>query len=184
MKRLQDKENVVAPDANDIYGSLKDDTGAHDGTYADTEMLKDSLVFFERLMEKSGITPNGLDDNESNGFQLYQAFRKVTRPYNVFSALVSQSGTSAPVVTVLENTTGAIFTAVRVGAGIYRFNASDDVIILGQTSLNIGTLTNPLRGSAGSIPDENYFDVNTTDDSDLFADDVLSSTLIEIKIYD
>ena len=75
MKRLQNKVNVNAPDANYQYGSMRDDTGSNDGTPADTDFMGDYTQFFERLFDQSGLTANGLPDNDTNGYQLYEALR-------------------------------------------------------------------------------------------------------------
>ena len=42
-----------------------------------------------------------------------------TRPYKVYTATFSQSGISAPTVTVLENTLGGMVTWTRTGTGVY-----------------------------------------------------------------
>lgn len=42
-----------------------------------------------------------------------------TRPYRVYTALLRQSGTNAPVATVLENTTGITVTWTRANVGEY-----------------------------------------------------------------
>ena len=104
MKKLQNKVDVVAPDGTNPYGSIFDDTGADDGTPLDKDLFQDAMIFFERLIDLSGIVANGNRDNSVTGFQLYEAFRKVARPYNVYSCLISQSGTGAPTAIVLENT--------------------------------------------------------------------------------
>lgn len=41
-------------------------------------------------------------------------------PYKVYVALLTQSGTAAPVATVLENTLGGTVVWIRAGAGDYR----------------------------------------------------------------
>ena len=46
------------------------------------------------------------------------------RPYKVYTALLSQSGTSAPVATVLENTLGGAVVWSRIGVGAYRATLS------------------------------------------------------------
>lgn len=43
-----------------------------------------------------------------------------SRPYKVYSALLTQSGTDAPVATVLENTLGGTPVFSYVGVGEYR----------------------------------------------------------------
>ena len=47
---------------------------APSGTVVDTVMVADALVFFQKLMDEGGITPNGLPDNTTNTFQLWLAF--------------------------------------------------------------------------------------------------------------
>ena len=46
------------------------------------------------------------------------------RPYKVYTALLSQSGTNAPTATVLENTTGQTITLTRVNVGVYQMSFS------------------------------------------------------------
>ena len=55
MKLLQNKTNVVAPDAVYPFGDLKDDTGSNDGTPADRELVTDIHQFFEKLFDESGL---------------------------------------------------------------------------------------------------------------------------------
>lgn len=119
MKRIQDKTNVVAPNATYPYGNMKDNTGSNDGTPADTEFMVDMLQLSERMLAESGITANGLPDNDVNGFQLYEAFRKLTKPYKLYTALITQLGTNAPTANVLGlNEIGNIVWA-RSSAGQY-----------------------------------------------------------------
>ena len=42
--------------------------------------------------------------------------------YKVYSALLTQTGTEDPIVTILENTTGLVFTWTRTDAGLYYTN--------------------------------------------------------------
>jgi len=46
------------------------------------------------------------------------------RPYQVYTALLTQTGTNAPVATVLENTTGRTFTYSRSDVGSYTISVS------------------------------------------------------------
>lgn len=97
------------------------------------------------------------------------------RAYKVYTATLTQSGTDAPVATALENTVGAIVWA-RTGAGVYTgtltgaFTANKtllftfgnaDIDSFVRTSANIVTLTT----------------------GDPAADDNLTATPIEIKVY-
>jgi hypothetical protein len=70
---LRSKPNVIAPGGNNIFGDIKDDTGSNNGTPINRQTHTDMHQFFESLMLVSGITPNGLVDNDPNGYQLIQA---------------------------------------------------------------------------------------------------------------
>ena len=65
------------------------------------------------------------------GLQLKQ----FVRPYAVYVASITQSGTDAPVVTVYENTTGATITWSRWGAGEYRGTSTDLFLNEGKVML-------------------------------------------------
>ncbi len=58
-------------------GQIKDDSGIGDGTQADVNTVGDIYQFFYKLMALSGITPNDLPDNVTNGYQLIQALQAV-----------------------------------------------------------------------------------------------------------
>jgi hypothetical protein len=79
MKKLLDKVNVEAASSDYPYGRPKNNTGTNNGTPVDLEFLGDYVQFFEHIMNQAAITPNGLPDNVTNGFQLFEAFLKVVR---------------------------------------------------------------------------------------------------------
>lgn len=64
-----------------------------------------------------------------------KAYADSKRPYKVYTALLSQSGTSAPTATVLENTLGATVTWSRTTTGTYRGTASTGVFTLDKTAI-------------------------------------------------
>jgi len=76
MIKTVDKTNVRAVDAAYPYSGQKDDTGVFDGTPLNEEWSGDYVQFFERMLALSGITANGLPDNATNDFQLYEAFER------------------------------------------------------------------------------------------------------------
>jgi len=78
MKLLQDKLRVAAPTAEFPYGDIIDETGVNDGTAANRLFFSDGMQFFEKLMDEAGIVPNGVADNEYDGWQLFQAFQSAT----------------------------------------------------------------------------------------------------------
>jgi hypothetical protein len=75
MKLLQNKPNVDGVTVEYPYGSMRDDTGGDNGSRANTEFMTDYVQTFEKLVDESGITANGLPDNVTNGFQIYEALR-------------------------------------------------------------------------------------------------------------
>lgn len=158
MKALQDKTNVTAPDATWPYGDLNDNPGDNSGTPVNKELLTDVLQLMEKIIDEAGITPNGNPDNDANGWQLYEALVSGGRKYWVYTALITQSGTNAPTVKVLENTlpAGAIvwaysapgiytgtlvgaFTADKTFAGIQQ-NQVDRALVIGRTSADVVTI--------------------------------------------
>lgn len=186
MIKIINQTNPEPIDAAYIYGDIKDDTlsGLFNGTPLDRALFSQYIQFFERMMAISGITANGLPDNLTNGFQLYEAFRKVSRPYNVYTALISQSGTNVPTAIVLENTTGVVNpTFTRSGVGIYNIVFPSAILTTNKTTPLVGPLTAVSRSSAASISSTTTAQI-FTGSSGVLADSLLVKTLVEIKIYD
>lgn len=71
--KLEDKTNVVAPDAAFPFGDLKDNSGSNDGVPVNRAVLSDYLQFFAKMLDASGVVANGLLDNETNDFQYFEA---------------------------------------------------------------------------------------------------------------
>jgi hypothetical protein len=111
------------------------------------------------------------------------AFVQATKPYKVYTALLSQSGTDAPVATVLENTLGGAVVWSRNLQGVYfatlngafidnkTFGLSGNNVVDGQAVKNIIQ-----RNTDNQIVVETYF--NTTKQ-----DGILNKTSIEIRVY-
>lgn len=110
------------------------------------------------------------------------------RPYKVYTALLTQSGTDAPVATVLENTLGGTVVWSYDDAGQYRatltsaftenktwfdftnqMNGAGNDIRIAWDSINEITIMSALDGSAGGIG--------------AFANDVITSASFEIRVY-
>jgi len=105
--------------------------------------------------------------------------------YTVYSALIDQSGTSAPSAIILKNDTGATMTWTRTGVGTYRCTASSSVFtnLKTQVFVNSGTAPN----GPGSFIEWNattaYVEINTFDINGSDADDLLDKGSFEIRIY-
>lgn len=104
------------------------------------------------------------------------------KPYKVYTALLSQSGTSAPVATVLENTLGGTVVWSRVSIGEYRgtltgaFTANKTVVLQGGTAAFKSTNSFPVT--------VDYVQVKTFNPSTLTSEDgILVSYSIEIRVY-
>lgn len=105
----------------------------------------------------------------------------IARPYKVYTALLTQTGTSAPTAVVLENTLGGVPVWTRTGAGIYRctlagaFTDLKTIAFVTETSSANGTrLTNYVVP-----PDMVVF--STIDFLDYISEDWYIS--IEIRVY-
>lgn len=183
MKKVQDKVNVIAPDATYPFGDIKNNDGSNNGTPVDREMLADYVQFFEKMFSESGITANGLPDNDLNGFQIYEAFRKLTKPYKSYAALISQTGTNAPVVTVKGfNEIGNIVWS-RSAAGIYTGTLTgafgpNTVILTGGLASGATGNFNIYSSGVGVI------NINTTNLSGTYVDGQLTGASFEIRVYD
>jgi len=81
MIKLEDKPNVVAPGGAYPYGNIKDNPGDGTGTPVNTEVYADFHQFFARMFGESGITSNNLPDNNTNGFQYFEALRYFTKMF-------------------------------------------------------------------------------------------------------
>lgn len=181
MKLTVNKTNVTPAGGTYPYGNVKDNTGGANGTPVNVELLTDYVQFFEKIFADSGLTANGLPDNNTNGFQLVEAAIKVFRPYKSYVALISQTGTAAPTVTVLENQLGGAIVWTRSNVGDYGgtlagafpinktiafmggFNSSTKEALCGRLGDNAVALLSSLSGSQ--------------------SDGVLNETSLEIRVY-
>lgn len=106
------------------------------------------------------------------------------RPYKVYTALLTQSGTDAPVATVLENTLGSI-TFSRTDIGKYGI-ISNQLFTINKTAILSGSeyIFNPTLVSS-SVSDSSLIEMSTVDVTGVnnYSDDILASNLIEIRVY-
>ena len=103
-------------------------------------------------------------------------------PYTEYAALISQSSTSAPVATILSNTTGDTWTWVRLGTGVYKATPSgsySSTNTIADVVINQGTLDNKtvkINTSGTGLQVASY-------NSGTLADGMLTSTMVTIRIY-
>lgn len=126
--KLSDKPNVEAPSVDYQFGSIQDVSLGVPGTPVSRGVYGDLHQFFEMLMHKSEINHNDLPDNNTNGYQLFEAFMRLAngRSYEN-SYKINQTGSSDPTVEnigVQHLLPGNNITGTRVGVGEYEFYSS------------------------------------------------------------
>jgi len=108
--------------------------------------------------------------------------------YSVYTALLTQTGTDAPVATVLENTLGGTVVWTYDSVGIYIATLTG-AFTVNKTFIFIGSINGELSNSYGvntayplnGISD--YINVVTLNASFVEGNDQLKNTSIEIRVY-
>lgn len=104
------------------------------------------------------------------------------RPYKVYSAILSQTGTNAPTAVVLENTIGSIFLT-RTDVGMYRvssnslFTADKTTISCNGVGYSNGELIAAIVGGVG------FCQILTRNTAGVTSDDILFKNFIEVRVY-
>lgn len=116
---------------------------------------------------------------------LAEALRKLSPKYKIYTALLTQTGTSVPVVTILENTLGEDITWTYAGVGLYKATLPN-AFTTDKTSISTGSHYNSTTGKNLSVKTK----VLTTSEFTLETfsgtsniNEVLLKTLLEIKVY-
>lgn len=115
------------------------------------------------------------------------------KPYESYEALVSQSGTSNPSITALNNDfTGTTLSWTRTGAGVYTITANNP-IFTSKTSVYSGQLQNPAANLKYVVTSTTVITITTNIVSLISllglslagnaTDALLISTPIEIRVY-
>ncbi|QMP84784.1 DUF285 domain-containing protein [Flavobacterium phage vB_FspP_elemoA_8-9A] len=109
-----------------------------------------------------------------------------TRPYKVYTALLSQTGTNAPIATVLENTLGGTVVWSYVDIGTFS-GITTGKFLNNKTYLYINSASetgNMLDGLAGvSKISEDEINVITVSSGADVSNDILNQASIEIRVY-
>lgn len=104
-----------------------------------------------------------------------------SRPYKVYTALLTQSGTSVPVATVLENTLGGTVVWTRTSNGIYVGTLAGVFTVNKTFTTNtFGSFSGFAQFSSSSV---NTVNINTTNSSGTLTDGLLNGNSIEIRVY-
>ena len=184
--RLKNKQNTSAENSEYPYGNIRDDDGSGNGTPVNMIVHQDYIQFFHRMMAKAienakdGFDYNDVEDNAYDGFQLYEALLR-TKPYKVYSGIISQTSTNDPVVVVHENTIGSIVWT-RASAGVYRATLTNAFPVTNQVWKVISGLQSGNTASITSL-DQDRMTVTSYDTTGSPADDLLSLVGFEIRVY-
>jgi hypothetical protein len=109
--------NITAANAAYPNGQIKD---APSGTPVNVLTNGDVQITFDKILREAGETASGLPDNETNGYQIFEALQKVAKRYDSYVARLTATGGGAPSVTFLsENDLSAGIVWARTGTGLY-----------------------------------------------------------------
>jgi hypothetical protein len=93
MRALNSNPNVDNGDlVNYPGGRIKDNTGTGNGTGVNERVYGDLHQTIAKLMRLYAITPNGLPENETNGFQIVEAFKALASKNDYIYPLSSAGG--------------------------------------------------------------------------------------------
>lgn len=132
MKALVNKTNTVPAGGDYPYGDIKDNPGDNSGTPVDRNLIGDIHRNVMKIMDAAGVVPNNLDDNEANGYQIFEAIRKVARPYKVISGLLKSTA-----FTIFENTSGETITWSSPFSDVYRLAITNNAFVTGKVAILI-----------------------------------------------
>ena len=89
---VRDEDTALFPD-----GQLKNKTDSAPGTPVVRQVYGDILVNMYALLREAGLVPNNLEDNETNGYQLLEALKKLANLLNDVEQVLSVSGSNISV---------------------------------------------------------------------------------------
>jgi len=101
--------------------------------------------------------------------------------YTVYTALLNQTGTAAPVATILQNTTGGTIIWTRTSTGEYTATIANALFTLNKTLVFINN-GDGLHQGQGVAPSW-ISPTTTTINIDTFSDGALINGAIEIRVY-
>lgn len=147
---------------------------------------EDGSLIFGTTPATSAGTPTVLTRNTSTGAVETLPLSSIARPYKVYTALISQSGTSAPTAIVLENTLGATVTFGYSSVGFFTATTSGAVLTTDKTFVTLGignsTMTNNV---IRAIPTStSVVNIQTMNGSLVSANGIIDSrATFEIRVY-
>ena len=194
---------VSAKDVKTILNTSNDIAGRFVATETEVQLSSSygttgsfvPLKFYTSDTERMSISTSGIVDFDkiptaptapagTNTTQLATtAFVQAkARPYKVYTALLTQTGTNAPTATVLENTLGGTVTFERSGVGNYNAVSVGNLFTLDKTVV--------FNSSGQFVGTYNFYPANTSrvalnnvNVSGVVADSLMQKLSIEIRVY-
>lgn len=111
-------------------------------------------------------------------------FLAQAKPYKVYSALLTQTGTNDPTAIVLEDTLNAELNWYRISSGVY-YAESYGTWKLNKTAMTVGPLADASNGAyvQTKIDSEDQAYVVVKNIAGAGVDNSLSLTFVEIRVY-
>jgi len=105
--------------------------------------------------------------------------------YTVYTALLTQTGTGAPVATILKNNTTATLTWARTAGGTYTVTADSNIFTANKTVvfMNYGNPSSEAYFPKWVRTSNTVITVTTLDEQAVLDDAVLNGAAFEIRIY-
>ena len=159
MIHIKDQTNAIPVDGVNLYGDIKDDSGVFDGVPLNRALLSQNIQFFERMFSASSLVANGLLENNTNGYQLFEALEDIS---NEIKLRGSRGYTNPTALTADVDTTVAGYVQFNVLFKVLDLvlNApfTDKIVSLGAANVGaeVFIYINPL---ATNIP---RFSINST----------------------
>ena len=165
--QLQDEDN-------DIWNAIEDIQG-------DIVIINNNIVDIQEDVDNiQGDIINIQQDIDN----IQEDIAALQPTYKVYTALLNQTGTSAPIATILENTLGSIVWS-RVSTGLYKaeltgaFTTSKTHLMIGSAAVGLA-ITNYCEMNLNTV---DFINVSTGRVGGSLQDALLLNTPIEIRVY-
>ena len=139
------------------------------------------------LLGTSVPLPNTDAKPTTNNFKVSDISSLTNIGYTVYTALITQAGTAAPVATVLQNTTGGTIAWTRPtnpGVGRYVATISGANFTANKTAVIVTSGGNSdmiLRPVVSSTTTVDWYNIDSSDNA--VSDVISATTTVEIRIY-
>jgi len=151
------------------------------GTPSASDLLAGTELYTDSTGKQENLTRNFTVQSVASFANSYSL------GYTVYTALITQAGTAAPVATVLQNTTGGTITWTRPsnpGVGRYvatisgaNFTANKTAVIV-TSGGNSDMILRPIVSSTTTV---DWYNIDSSDNA--VSDVISATTTVEIRIY-